>query len=232
MSFQALASNVGGVSDTQSVIGINTRRIGRLLSVGNSWNVLRVGWRVHVVDTGANITPPVFYMGVMGSIADGFPVDPSGSTTAAYFTSNSSVTFTRSTGPVRYTGSGIETWNNSGAFAFGSNTVLKLSADPTIRNAWIVQFSKNTPAAGGLRMETIRPTTDAFCAVPVTKALLVSAMNQATMADAATTLSYSSVATRDSNQLSAVLGNLNSIFARAGNNVTFKVSDMAFRVIS
>lgn len=237
MSFQTLSRNIGGVADVKSVLSdSSTRRIGRALTIGSSWTTLRIGLRWACIDTGANISStPSFAFGVTTNPTNGFTNVPNGgSAHSCYLASSGGSTWTRSTGPVKYTVNVLPVWNNAGSFHLGTGSNLFISANPDVRLAWVLEFQKNVPSAGNLQISFAEPS-QVSDVVDVPYSTMESAMNAATMANVRTTLGYSgAIITQPSNQLSASLSDLTAVFTswNGAPPTPVEVSEVLLRVLA
>lgn len=148
MAVTILSRTISSVLDKKLVLS-NSQWAAKL-SIGTSWNEIRIGLRYAMTDGAALLPgPPRLYLGMLSSPASGLTNGPLGSSCSHWVgtVSNVGVAFARTTAPVKYeylpfiakkVGSTLTT----GASYFSHF----ISADPgTVRSAVIVRILKGSP---------------------------------------------------------------------------------------
>lgn len=98
--------NITGADNAANIAGV-ANMAARVLAIGSSWTDIRLGWRWTIEDTGANITftgaGDQTMVGVMASPTANLSNGPLTATTSNFLgIKETSGTFVRATGPIRY----------------------------------------------------------------------------------------------------------------------------------
>lgn len=151
MSVEIETVTISAVDDKRLVLGNASAAF--LHSQGNNFVRRRIGFRMAVDDTGANLTgTPRFYYGLMSSPSAGVANGPLGATTNHFLgvRSNGS-TWTRATSPTRYSfGTGnhqlLKRINTTDTSIATSTAGALVPAEPTTRRSiWILDVLKGSP---------------------------------------------------------------------------------------
>jgi hypothetical protein len=159
------------------------------LSIGTSWNTIRIGARVCLADSGAAMTGPIWALGVLSDPAVGMTNGPLTNATS-HFVGQKSVAgaaWTRSTAPARYG----YTSNNRGKRVGATDTHIAsatsswFSAVTTTRLIMMVEIIKGSPNFS-LQQLVMGQTNALYADASYTH--LLTAMQQGTLTAAATYL--------------------------------------------
>jgi hypothetical protein len=180
---------VGGVEDKRLLL--NNSGAARAISIGDDWDVLRMGFRMAFTDRGITLGASHLYMGLMSNPNAGLTNGPLGLTTGHFAGWTTKRNGVDESGWERVSSGGFIYYNsvNTSQTTKIGNTVVdgaaaqpNYSTNPLRRQIFIIEFTKGTPWT----TEMIHPTgfgTSGQVDIPsiglVTDCLEISTMNEA-----------------------------------------------------
>lgn len=133
---------------------LSNGQVARVMAIGTDWTILNISARLAFGDFGANITgTPRFYMGVLANPTAGVLTNgPLNGASTSHFVGaiSQGATWTRATGPVRYSTASNASWKGKkvGATITGIGTAGDgrfMSGDTSLRVYLQVQITKGSP---------------------------------------------------------------------------------------
>lgn len=236
MSVSILSRTISAIVDQRLVL--TNDQCGRPLSIGTTWNQIRIGMRCAINPQGSTASPPDpgFFFGLCSGTTNMFG---SATTTNALGVITGS-TLNYNAGPPPYyhiTTSGLLRAKRVGSTLTSGSTMiaatrLPFTADPTtIRAAMVLEITRGSPNY------TTQLIVSIGLGVDLPLSIFLAALEAATMADVTTVLNTSGASYNTGSAstiaFDIVAGDLNTINVSWASAVrTFEISDIAYALIA